>query len=744
VKLETLPVWHKAKENQTPKDIAKLLGVDVKALIAINQKRYPTLAQSSRLRGGTQLRVPRREGDDGLDDVDAWRMDPDVVAYRHWTFPDDPRLEEEPHPSYMMARRLTHRKRGVDGPTSHLLSSGAGRGAARSGSNGGRRGRGEGGGGSSTEVPTSAHWNSAEAASARRVMEATLNEVIACKDETGRSRSDLFLDLPSRKYLPDYYKVIKEPISLRQIEKRIKNTVAARGREGGGATSADVPKYIDTNSGWVYNTDVGFSSFDEFQEEMQRLLDNARTYNLPNSEVYLDAEVMEVFFREAFAKATAGQDPSNLFNKVVALKPAPDGTVLPHPYFYVLTYIPDLQWCRLAPLTAEGKFKGGRDNGQPRWVLVSGEHNEFDVSARRCIQVRSRAAKRTNDADDEEWVIPTDAMANAIGTKEAKDVMAAVRAAASASGDYSHGGRSSPRRAKAAQAKEEESEEESEEEESEEEEEEVDEEDEYEEDEEEDEDSEDSDYDEGRGRGRASLAKKGKAKAVNGAKKRKAAPSPSSSRGRGGTAKRSRSSPRVNGRAADETDESEDSEDEMDEDEDEDEEELSPLEQLLQFPPNSSNPRQVNAWGKSLVGYSVQIPAAVWGHKYARTAKDLWQLSSMMCPVISFLPGKKLKDHRWSFEWTDPESTSSGTLDFVNVSKYARNAVQTQQEEEEAEAAAAAARAKAKAKGKAKGAAKSSSKGSAAKGKAKGKASVKSKANGKAKAAPTARRSPRL
>ena len=79
-KITTLPVWHKAKDNQTPRDIAKILGVDVKALIFINQKRYPTLAQSSRLRGGTQLRVPRREGEESLDDGDAWRMDPDVVV----------------------------------------------------------------------------------------------------------------------------------------------------------------------------------------------------------------------------------------------------------------------------------------------------------------------------------------------------------------------------------------------------------------------------------------------------------------------------------------------------------------------------------------------------------------------------------------------------------------------------------------------------------------------------------------
>ena len=44
----------------------------------------------------------------------------------------------------------------------------------------------------------------------------------------------------------------------------------------------------------------------EFELEFQRLFDNARSYNLPKSEVYCDAEEMEVVFREVLAKAKLG------------------------------------------------------------------------------------------------------------------------------------------------------------------------------------------------------------------------------------------------------------------------------------------------------------------------------------------------------------------------------------------------------------------------------------------------------
>ena len=60
-------------------------------------------------------------------------------------------------------------------------------------------------------------------------------------------------------------------------------------------------------------------------------------------------------------------------------------------------------------------------------------------------------------------------------------------------------------------------------------------------------------------------------------------------------------------------------------------------------------------------------------------------------------PAPAPQDHRWSFEWVDPESTSSGTLDFANLSKYARLAVE-EEEEEEKERSASASKGKANAK----------------------------------------------
>ncbi|CCX34630.1 Similar to Chromatin structure-remodeling complex subunit snf21; acc. no. Q9UTN6 [Pyronema omphalodes CBS 100304] len=49
----------------------------------------------------------------------------------------------------------------------------------------------------------------------------------ACKDleeaETGRVRSEIFEKLPSKRMFPDYYQIIKQPISFNEIKKRIKN-----------------------------------------------------------------------------------------------------------------------------------------------------------------------------------------------------------------------------------------------------------------------------------------------------------------------------------------------------------------------------------------------------------------------------------------------------------------------------------------------------------------------------------------
>jgi hypothetical protein len=77
-------------------------------------------------------------------------------------------------------------------------------------------------------------------------------------------------------------------------------------------------------------------------------------------------------------------------------------------YWFVLTYIPDLKWCHLAPMVQEGHFGPDRKRsyGRPRYRLVDEKlGKELDISSMYCIPVKSKALKRTVDADKEEWDI---------------------------------------------------------------------------------------------------------------------------------------------------------------------------------------------------------------------------------------------------------------------------------------------------------------------------------------------------
>ena len=46
--------------------------------------------------------------------------------------------------------------------------------------------------------------------------------------------------------------------------------------------------------------------------------------------------------------------PPKLFNRVVRIEGETD-----YEYFYVLTYLPDLQWCHVGPLEKRGVFPPG-------------------------------------------------------------------------------------------------------------------------------------------------------------------------------------------------------------------------------------------------------------------------------------------------------------------------------------------------------------------------------------------------
>lgn len=98
--------------------------------------------------------------------------------------------------------------------------------------------------------------------------------------------------------------------------------------------------------------------------------------------------------------------PGKLFNKVVAVRGVPG-------FWFVLTYIPDLQWCHLGPLEKRGKFgcdKSGKEipliTGSDRWMLCAeGSAQELDVSSFNCIVTKFRTIRKTADADKEEWAI---------------------------------------------------------------------------------------------------------------------------------------------------------------------------------------------------------------------------------------------------------------------------------------------------------------------------------------------------
>ena len=96
----------------------------------------------------------------------------------------------------------------------------------------------------------------------------------------------------------------------------------------------------------------------------------------------------------------AGAVPPKLFNRVVRIEGETD-----YEYFYVLTYLPDLQWCHVGPLEKRGVFAAGSTRGRPgrdRWQLVPEEMGgERDCGASRCHIMEATEVKQTKESADE-------------------------------------------------------------------------------------------------------------------------------------------------------------------------------------------------------------------------------------------------------------------------------------------------------------------------------------------------------
>jgi len=98
--------------------------------------------------------------------------------------------------------------------------------------------------------------------------------VLACEDEHGRKRCELFRDLPDKRDYPDYYQLITHPIALSTLRKR--------------------------------GTTNHYKSVQQYRDDWKQMFNNARTYNQEGSWVYIDAEEMEKVFDATFERVTVG------------------------------------------------------------------------------------------------------------------------------------------------------------------------------------------------------------------------------------------------------------------------------------------------------------------------------------------------------------------------------------------------------------------------------------------------------
>ncbi|BGP01946.1 Nuclear protein STH1/NPS1 [Rhodotorula toruloides] len=112
----------------------------------------------------------------------------------------------------------------------------------------------------------------------RQCFEELLTEVENLDNPTmGHQCAGLFNELPPKRDYPDYYLIITQPISLKEIKKKVNNGT-----------------YPDT---------------DAFARDIHLMLNNAMTYNEEGSIVYEDARLLRETFNAVYAKLTFNGQP---------------------------------------------------------------------------------------------------------------------------------------------------------------------------------------------------------------------------------------------------------------------------------------------------------------------------------------------------------------------------------------------------------------------------------------------------
>ncbi|KAG7350646.1 lysM domain containing protein [Nitzschia inconspicua] len=367
--------WYVAKENDTPRQIAKRFGLACNTLVSANRRRLPELQATSRLKAGTRLKVSNLNQQDEI-----------CQPYCHWSFPEDTAVEGG-EPSYMMVYKLDRKtarnprtvRNSFAVPVSQhspprLLFPPPPKTTVKSSS--------------IEEVPKTGSPRQLvsrghKPAPAPLKLPKQPSRPAELKKTPPQSGQDVYWDHQKElhpelaKPTPENEKIIKDRWSrLGGYKKDRYHTIAAEARKIYDQVEKD------------YMAEVA-----QWKKVCKKIQDEHE-------------QSEELKQAEAAAKQMAERQ-STLYNKVVKLRDdALEGKEFQ--YWFVLTYIPDLKWCHLAPMFQDGHFGADRKKayGRPRYRLVDEKYGkELDISSAYCIPVRSRALKRTVDADKEEWDI---------------------------------------------------------------------------------------------------------------------------------------------------------------------------------------------------------------------------------------------------------------------------------------------------------------------------------------------------
>lgn len=96
------------------------------------------------------------------------------------------------------------------------------------------------------------------------------------RDDSGRTRSDIFLELPDAKLYPDYYKIISKPMSMAEIMSKIQGNQ--------------------------------YRSVDDMVADFDQMYENAMYYNQEGSIVWEDAAHLKEYLHELVAELDSGHD----------------------------------------------------------------------------------------------------------------------------------------------------------------------------------------------------------------------------------------------------------------------------------------------------------------------------------------------------------------------------------------------------------------------------------------------------